>query len=197
MLKKAIIDIDNTLWHFCDVLFERLKEINHSMPSPDYWIHWDFWMNYCSEEDFMSAIHRVHLNQDHDRHLPYSEAKDFLATLKHHQFHIVIASHRTTESLKQTEKWLKKHELIYDELHLSYDKTILFDETCHVVVDDSPFVLEAAVEKGMIASGLMFPWNRNTKNNGYKLFNTLNEVLRHILDNSKQPNLPKAGPFHP
>jgi len=25
--KKAVIDIDNTLWHFCDVLFERLQKM--------------------------------------------------------------------------------------------------------------------------------------------------------------------------
>jgi len=29
--KKAVIDIDNTLWHFCDVLFERLQKINEAI----------------------------------------------------------------------------------------------------------------------------------------------------------------------
>ena len=185
MLKKAVVDIDNTLWHFCDVLYERLKEINHAMPPPDGWIDWDFWMNYCSEEEFMSAIHSIHFRQDDERHLPYSEAKNFLLTLKEHDFHIVIASHRIPESLKQTERWLRKHELVYDELHLSYDKTVLFDETCHVVVDDSPFVLEAAAKKGLIASGLMFPWNDNNGDNGYRLFSDLKEILDHILNTYK------------
>jgi len=26
--KKVIVDIDNTFWHFCDILYERLREIN-------------------------------------------------------------------------------------------------------------------------------------------------------------------------
>ena len=37
-MKRAVIDIDNTLWHFCDVLYERLKKINEAMHPPDYWI---------------------------------------------------------------------------------------------------------------------------------------------------------------
>lgn len=184
MLKTAVIDIDNTLWRFCDVLYKRLKEINNDIPSPDNWVEWDFWTNYCSEDEFMSAIHSIHMNQDNDRHLPYLESSSFLETLKNHGYRLIIASHRTPESLPQTEKWLLGHNLIFDELHLSYDKTVLFDETCRVVVDDSPFVLDNATEKGIVASGLIFPWNKNYRNKGYKLFNNLNEVLNHILGNS-------------
>jgi hypothetical protein len=181
MLKKAVIDIDNTLWHFCDVLYEQLKAINQAMPSPAHWTHWDFWMHYCSEDKFFAAINHVHLNQDDDRHLPYEEAKEFLETLREHDFYIVIASHRTTESYTQTKRWLSKYDLIFDELHLSSDKTALFNETCHIVIDDSPFVLEKAIEKGIKVSGLSFPWNKASQNNGLKLFNNLNEVLDFIL----------------
>ena len=186
MFKKAVIDIDNTLWHFCDVLYKQLKEINEVFPPPDYWIEWDFWENYCSKEDFMKAIHSIHLNQDDERHLPYPEAKDFLATLKEHKFYIVIASHRTSESKEQTKNWLIRHGLEFDELHLSFDKTALFDESCHVVVDDAPHVLEQARERGAISAGLLFPWNKNYRDNGHGLFNSLNEVLKYILDNSSK-----------
>jgi hypothetical protein len=189
MLKKAVIDIDNTLWHFCDALYGQLKAISPAVPAPDHWVNWDFWMHYCSEDEFWAAINRIHLNQDDDAYMPYDEAGEFLGTLKDHDFHIVIASHRTSESFIQTKRWLRKHDLIFDELHCSPDKTLLFDEFCHIVVDDSPFVLERAVEKGVMASGLMFPWNRNKSNNGYKLFNTLNEVLGHILDTVKHSKL--------
>ncbi len=180
-IKKAVIDIDNTLWHFCDALYVKLKDINRQMPAPDYWVEWDFWENYCSKENFLGAIEEIHLNQDDDMHLPYPEARDFLAALKEHNFHIIIASHRITESEKQTKRWLVKHGLIYDELHLSFDKTVLFDEICHVVVDDSPDVLQKASEKGVISTGLLFPWNLNCANNGHKLFKNLVEVLRYIL----------------
>jgi hypothetical protein len=181
MHKKAIVDIDNTLWHFCNVLHEQLKQNNLSVPNPELWVNWDFWMHYFSEEDFWAAINRIHLNQDDDAHLPYDGAGEFLETLKNHSFHVVIASHRTTESYIQTKRWLRKHDLIFDELHCSPDKTVLFDETCTIVIDDSPYVLEKALEKGIKASGLSFPWNKATQNNSLKLFSNLNEVLDFIL----------------
>ena len=184
--KKAIVDIDNTLWHFCDVLYERLKKINDAMPSPDYWIEWDFWENYCSKEEFICAIQDIQLNQDDERHLPYPEAKDFLAALKEHNFHIIIASHRTPDSIEQTHRWLVKHGLVFDEVHLSYDKTVLFDQSCDIVVDDSPHVLEKAVEMRITAAGLLFPWNKLYSENGYVLFNNLDEILRFILDQHHQ-----------
>jgi len=184
--KKAVIDIDNTLWHFCDVLFERLQKINRTIPPPDGWVEWDFWENYCSKEEFLGAIKDIHLNQDDDKHLPYPEAKDFLVTLKEKDFHIIIASHRTPDSIEETHRWLVKHELEFDEIHLSFDKTVLIDNDCHAVVDDAPHILERAAEQGVTAAGLMFPWNKNFSNNGFKLCKDLNEILRHILNGSKK-----------
>ena len=93
-MKKAVIDIDNTLWHFCDVLYERLRKINKAIPGPDNWVEWDFWEEYCSKEDFIKAIDEIHLNQDNERYLPYSESRDFLKTLKEHNFYIVVANKR-------------------------------------------------------------------------------------------------------
>ena len=93
-MKKAVIDIDNTLWHFCDVLYERLRKINKAIPEPDKWVEWDFWEEYCSKEDFIKAINKIHLNQDDKRYLPYSESRDFLKTLKEHNFYIVVANKR-------------------------------------------------------------------------------------------------------
>lgn len=184
MYKKAVIDIDNTLWHFCDVLYEELRGLNEAMKPPDHWITWDFWTDYCSVEDFMSAIRRIQLHQDDEDHVPYEEAKHFLDTLKEHDFNIVIASHRVPESLNPTEKWLLNHNLVFDELHLSNDKTVLFDEDCRIVVDDSPVILEKAAQKGIVTAGLSFPWNRNHINNGYRLFESLDDVLHHILVNA-------------
>jgi hypothetical protein len=182
MHKRAIVDIDNTLWHFCDALYEQLRKINKSFPTPDSWIHWDLWEGYCTMDDFYNAVNAIHFNQDSNSHLPYPESKDFLINLKESNYHITIASHRSPDYRKQTEKWLKKHGLVYDELHLSFHKTQLFDKSADVVVDDAPQVLEKAVEKGLMATGLMFPWNREYTDNGFRLFKNLNDVLSHILD---------------
>ena len=185
-MKKAVIDIDNTLWHFCDVLYKRLKRINKATPKPDNWVEWDFWEEYCSKEEFIKAINEIHLNQDNEMYLPYSESRDFLKTLKEHNFYIVVASHRTPESIEQTHRWLVKHDLTFDELHLLDDKSVLFEHDCHVAVDDAPYILEKAAEKGLKASGLSFPWNRQNGSNGYRLFNSHKQILKYILNGNRK-----------
>jgi len=188
MKKKAIVDIDNTLWHFCDAFYEQLRKVNEKFPTPDRWTHWDLWVGYCSEDDFYRAVNAVHEQQDSENYLPYPEAKEFLAALKVRGYHITIASHRSPDYQKQTEKWLEQHGLVYDELHLSFNKTILIDKSTHIVVDDSPHVLEKAVENCVMATGLLFPWNEAYLNDKYRLFRNLNEILRHIDRETHSPS---------
>jgi hypothetical protein len=179
--KKAVVDIDNTLWHFCDALYQELKIVNKDFPAPETWTDWDLWEGYCSEDDFLKAVNAVHLNQHSEQYLPYPEAEDFLIALKEHHYHITIASHRSPDYRRQTETWLKNNRLVYDELHLSFNKTRLFAAAPDLVVDDSPQVLEKAAEYGLRATGLLFPWNQAYANNGFTLFNNLNEILIYVL----------------
>lgn len=180
-MKTAIIDIDNTLWQFCDAFYEELRKYNPHFPTPENWTNWDIWNGYCSKQDFYRAVNAIHVKQDCDDFKPYPEAKDFLSTLKNKDFHITIASHRSPDYMIPTERWLRKHKLIYDEIHLSYHKTEIIKNGTDVVVDDSPAVLEKAVENGALATGLLFPWNREYSNNGFRLCGTLYEVLDGIL----------------
>ncbi len=184
MSKTAIIDIDNTLWQFSDAFYLELKKINKDFPTPDQWCTYDVWEGYCSVEAFIAAINAIHYNQDSDRYQPYPESKDFLSSLKENGFRIILASHRMQEMRQPTERWLARHRLSYDELHLSLDKTILFS-TADVVVDDLPMTLEKAIESGALGAGLLFPWNRAYASNGFGLFRNLNEVLDYILEGAK------------
>lgn len=182
MMKTAVVDIDNTLLPFCDVLYEKLTAINKDVLRPEHWLDWDFYQAYFSEKDFFAAIYDIHLNQAQADYLPYPEARGFLSTLRNKGYNVIIASHRRPESREATEKWLSKHELVYDELHLSFDKTLLFDKDTHVVVDDAPHILEKAVEKGSMGTGLLCAWNRSYVNNGFRLCSNLDEILAHILE---------------
>jgi FMN phosphatase YigB (HAD superfamily) len=178
--KTAIIDIDNTLWQFSDAFYLELTKINGNFPTPDRWRTYDIWEGYCSVEDFITAINKVHHNQNSDLHQPYPESRGFLSSLREQGFHIIIASHRTPETRQPTERWLARHGLPYDELHLSLDKTVLFPKA-DIVVDDSPLTLEKAIESGARGAGLSFPWNSTYASNGFRLFPNLNEVLDYIL----------------
>ncbi len=185
MKKTAIIDIDNTLWQFCDAFCEELRKINPAFPPIEQWKTWNFFEGYCTEEEFMGAVDAVHLKQDSDKYRPYPEAKGFLQSLKEQGYRVVIASHRRPEMWGPTERWLKKHELQYDELHLSFDKSVLFGNAA-VVVDDAPHTLEKAVSLRAIGAGLLFPWNKAYAGNGFGLFDNLNEVIEYILKQERQ-----------
>lgn len=180
MRKTAIIDIDNTLWQFSDAFHRELKKINPDFPAPDHWSTADFWKGYCSDADFVAAINAVHCNQDSDRHRPYPESQGFLTSLRENGFHVIVASHRVQTTREPTERWLARHRLPYDELHLSWDKTVLFSNA-DVVVDDSPPTLEKAVRSGALGAGLRFSWNRAFIGRGFELFRNLDEVLDYIL----------------
>jgi hypothetical protein len=43
-----------------------------------------------------------------------------------------------------------------------------------------------AAKKDVTAAGLMFPWNKNFRNNGYRLYTNLDEILKYILNGTKQ-----------
>ena len=79
---------------------------------------------------------------------------------------------------------MKKHGLPHDELHLSFDKTVLFSNA-RVVVDDSPQVLRKAAAIRVLGAGLLFPWNRGHAGDGIGLFRDLNEVLEYISREQK------------
>lgn len=179
MKKTAVIDIDNTLWQFCDAFYTELKKINSAFPLVEQWTTWDFFRPFCSEEQFLGAVDAVHVRQDSEEFRPYPEAPGFLGSLKEQGYRVIIASHRRTEMREPTERWLKRHGLAFDELHLSFDKSVLFKDAA-VVVDDAPQTLEKAVANRAIGAGLLFPWNRAFAGNGFGLFGDLNEVLAYI-----------------
>jgi hypothetical protein len=178
--KTAIIDIDNTLWPFSDILYGKLKGLNENFPPPEQWFNYEIWEGFCSEIDFFTVINRIHHHQDSDRHRPYPDARSFLKALKENGFAIIVASHRVPTTRTPTERWLKHHALPYDELHLSLDKTVLFP-MADVVVDDAPPALKSAAACGALATGLLFPWNKTYAGDGFGLFPSLTEVCDYIL----------------
>jgi phosphoglycolate phosphatase-like HAD superfamily hydrolase len=174
-MKRIIVDIDNTLWDFASVFRERIKEIVPTIPPINEW-KWDFYMEYISIEELYSICNDIHKEQDLFE--PFSSAKWFLESLINEGCEIIIASHRDENSREATEKFLQKHNLSYNELHLSNNKTILFDSSM-AIVDDAPHLLDEAKQKGLICTGLRWPWNKNTE---HSLFDSLEEVLKFLLE---------------
>lgn len=173
-MDKIIVDIDNTLWDLAPVLYARIRELNPDMPPPAEWDNWDFWLPYVTPKEAYAVLHTIHLEQE--SFLPYVDAAWFLASLKERGFYITVASHRQKEALEPTAQWLRKNGLVYDEIHLSYDKTVLF-QTCWGIVDDSPVTLSKARFAGIVRTGLRNPWNERED---HPLFDSLAEVLQYL-----------------
>ncbi len=171
---KIIIDIDNTLWDLAPELWKGLLGVHPAFPPPEQWNHWDFWEGYATLRDVFRVLRVIHLRQD--QYDPYPEAKGFLQSLRERGFHIIVASHRAGDTLDPTERWLVKNGLVFDEIHLSDDKTVLFDGSFGIV-DDSPTTLDKAARHGLLRTGLLFPWNANS---GHPLFPSLMEILAFI-----------------
>ncbi len=170
---RILVDIDNTLWDFAPALYDVLKRMIPSAPFPSTW-RGPFWREYITDAEFRQAMTDVHLAQD--SHVPFPEAKAFLSSLRGLGFTIVIASHRAEETRDATEKWLRMYDLVFDELHLSFDKTVLFPSAWGLV-DDAPNLLDKAARAGLVRTGLLAPWNAES---GHPLFGNLMEVLRYV-----------------
>jgi FMN phosphatase YigB (HAD superfamily) len=173
-MRKIIVDIDNTLWDLAPVLHQYLMEVNPAMPGPADWHQWDFWRGIVSEKDLYKVLREIHMEQD--RFGVYPESGQFLARLKKEGFYIIIASHREKGTLDATVRWLEKHKLSFDEVHLSHDKTVLFPD-CWAIVDDSPVTLDKAAEAGVVGVGLRNPWNEEKD---HPLFSNLSEIFDYL-----------------
>ena len=173
-MKKIIVDIDNTLWDFAPLLYERIKKTNPEIPPPAEWRLWDFWRAYVSTHQLYAIIRDLHMKQD--TYPTYPDAMGFLASLKDLGLYIIIASHREKGTLEATTRWLVKHSLLFDEVHLSHDKSVLFEDSW-AIVDDSPITLEKAKNFGIVRAGLRTPWNRE---DDHPLFDNLMGVLGYV-----------------
>ena len=173
-MQRIIVDIDNTLWDFASIFQDRLREIAPNIPPIADW-EWDFYMDYISIEELYSIINDIHKEQYLFE--PFPSAKWFLESLLDKGYEITIASHRQENSREATERFLQKHNLPYTELHLSNNKAVLFDSSI-AIIDDAPYLLDEAKQKGLICSGLRRPWNKNTE---HPLFDSLEEVLEFLL----------------
>ena len=55
-MKKIVVDIDNTLWDFAAVLYERMRVVSPGVTPPSEWSEFDFWKKYVSPRTFYTLI---------------------------------------------------------------------------------------------------------------------------------------------
>jgi hypothetical protein len=177
-MKKAVIDVDEILWPFSKAFYEEVVASGiENFPVPEEFNYWSIFWEYLPKNQAFIFFDKVHCKQC--LYKPYKDAKRFLEFLKEDGYYIIIASHRDPKFRDELVKWLDMNHLPYGEVHISFDKTTLFnDPDVKLVVDDRPETLVKGEAAGVTALGLLKPWNRRCGK--LHLFKTLPDIIRFI-----------------
>jgi hypothetical protein len=174
----ALIDVDSTLWNFNSVIHKMHKDLGHNIPEVIFWNNYDYYKPYITDEEFYGIVHEIHLKQD--LFSPFPDAAKFLKNLRLWGYNIVIATHREEDTMSPLKRWLKSYNLIYDDIHVSWDKTELFNDS-DLLIDDNPKLLLEAYEKySLPCSGLLWPWNKSLSNI-IPLYKSLTEIFENFV----------------
>jgi FMN phosphatase YigB (HAD superfamily) len=175
---RAIVDVDATLYPFHQPLHEAFIKICPEFPTPDKWNLWGIEdLGFLTHDEMVPIFEEIHSRQEEFG--PFPEAQRMLRTLVQKGFYITIASHRSDKWKVQLLNWLDKYKLPFDEIHVSWDKTVLFSD-CDLIIDDSPHTLQSAKEYGVTGIGLRYPWNDNQ---GFTLFDSISDIIKYIKRN--------------
>lgn len=176
---RAVIDVDNTLCEYSFVLYDELNKINKAINLPIEWDDWDFYKGLVSDEDFYKAADLAQNRIMECGMVP--GAKEFTHVLSDLGYEIVIASHRQDKNKILLEKWLNKNNIKFDKIHISFDKTVLFDdESVRLVVEDSPVIIKESCNRGITTIGIRRPWNRNMKEKNLFMINNYTSLIPNI-----------------
>lgn len=185
MKRTAVIDVDEILWGFNDALRECAISHGYRFPTKSECTHWAAIYDFIPKPEAIKLFDEVHERQvDYP---PFPDAQDFLRFMRKY-FYVIIASHRNPDHLPQLKQWLEINKLEHDEIFVSFDKTVLFDNpNVVIVVDDRDETLGIALDHEKISVGLRRPWNQNSYHTvelrdgkkyqvPYVLFNSLTEI---------------------
>jgi uncharacterized HAD superfamily protein len=153
------IDIDSTLHNYWDQLADAARRrFGIALPYEEQ-LTWGIAL--LRPEQIRACVEETHSEARVLAAEPYPGAVEVVGAWHAAGHFIHITSHRTTESYRVTERWLKRIELPYDELYCSDDKIARCREIgIDVLIDDSPQTLERALDAGITAATLLHPWNR-------------------------------------
>lgn len=177
---KVFVDVDNTIGDFAPIFYDELRKVNPDIPHYTKWNDWNFYEDYIKKNDFYDAAHLAQMRIMETKPIDYADK--FLKML-HKNFFVIIASHRRTESKELLVQWLQLNNMVYDDIHISYDKTEMFDKKSVLVVDDSPVTMQIALDNGIKAAGLDLPWNRCMKNTGAYTGKTMRDIYKYVKKN--------------
>lgn len=156
MPKRAIVDVDATLWDMYGPV-KRILEDKHniSMGEPD---EWDYHRGYVTDDQFYAAVRQVHAGQL--EHEPYPGAQDLFSALDAQGYEVIVASHRRSQTADVMALWLAANDLLpYTGIYCGGEKHFLMGAG-DLVIDDRPDTIVYAQSVGAQALSLTYAYNQ-------------------------------------
>lgn len=155
--KRAILDVDNTLWD----LMAPVHELLDMLHGPFKWgvvDQWNHHRDFVTDEQFYSAVASCHASQ-----ITYSAFRGaalLFDSLDKTGWEVVVASVRAPQRAASLIEWLDHCGLgPYTGVYSGADKHFLI-RTGDLVIDDNPETIIYAGRAGAQAISLIYPYNR-------------------------------------
>jgi uncharacterized protein len=157
---RIALDIDSTLHHYWDTLSAAARD-RFGIELP-YEEQFDWGITRLKPKQLELVIADTHSDAAILAGQPYPGAVETVARW-HEQGHFIhVTSHRAAVCHAATTQWLEQIGLPFDDLHCSYDKVSRCVELgIDVLVDDGPFNIRRAIERGIVAATITHPWNQD------------------------------------
>lgn len=164
------LDLDGVIYDFVDEFHDYIAEIKGWNPdelkNPTHWAFYRDWG--MTDEEYYVELGKAAINSKVFLNGSiYDQALESIVKLKDMGFEIVIITARQLSNnpehmhviRKNTEAWLEKNNVPFDELVIDNDKT---RHSLNILIDDNTANVEAMAMRGNDAYIFDRPWNRET-----------------------------------
>ena len=157
---RIAIDIDSTLHHYWDRLSDAARR-RFGIDLP-YEEQFTWGITRLKPEQLQLCIEETHSEAAIMAGEPYPGAVETVNAWAEAGHFIHITSHRAEACHEATTRWLEQIGLRFDEVYCSYDKVSRCAELeIDVLIDDSPFNIQRALDTGITPATIVHPWNED------------------------------------
>jgi hypothetical protein len=155
---RIAIDVDSTLHHYWDVLSEiSLRRFGVELP---YEEQFTWGITRLRPDQLQLCIEESHSDEKILTGQPYPDAVETIRRWSEQGHFIHITTHRSAACAPATARWLESLGLPFDDLCCSEDKvTRCVELEMELLIDDSPFNIDGALERGIATATILHPWN--------------------------------------
>lgn len=176
-IRRALVDVDSTLWAFDDVIMPLLVSEYGVPPDADK-REWEWYRPYMSDEQFYRMVDVVKDLQI--RYPPFRGADDLFRLLPELGYEFIVATnHPGRYAAAKLVVWLSKYlPSTWSGVYAGKSKLFLIDKGM-LVIDDAPKTIKFAHLSEANSVFLNFPWNESVAALGHG-FGNLKEMVEWL-----------------